>query len=233
MRRNLFFILPMVIVISMLTFGSGLYAANYKLIDKIDEAEEVLKEIMRVPEKSIPTDLFSRCKAIAIFPSTIRGGFIFGARYGKGVILAHDEKTGQWSGPAFFTIAGGSWGFQIGAQSIDLILMIMNERGLRGLLQTKFTLGGDVGVSAGPVGRGAEASTDLSLKAGILSYSRSRGLFAGITLKGAVIKPNNDANSSLYGRSIFAEEILKHRAESPPCAQDLRETLSRYSSAAY
>lgn len=187
---------------------SAAVAEEAKLDMRIDECKNLLEEVMEMPDKSIPTDLLENCSGVAIFPSVIKGGFIFGGRFGRGVVLHRDKKTGAWSAPSFYTIAGGSWGLQIGGQLIDLILVITNERGLKGLLQNKFTIGGDAAASAGPVGRNAEAGTDLLLKAGILSYSRSKGLFAGISLNGAVIMPDDKANKLYYKQDLSAEEIL-------------------------
>src|SRR3989338_5506970 len=140
-----------------------------------------MNEIMMAPDQSIPEELLAKCKAIAIYPSVLKGSFIFGARFGRGVVLKRDEQTGKWGPVAFSTIGGGSWGLQIGGQATDLILVIMNERGMTGLLSNNFTLGADASVAAGPVGRQTEAGTDLTLSSGILAYSRNRGLFAGVS----------------------------------------------------
>jgi lipid-binding SYLF domain-containing protein len=184
------------------------YAENAKLDMRIDECKDLVNDVMQMPDKSIPTDLLEKASGVAIFPSVVKGGFIIGGRFGRGVVIYHDKETGRWSAPSFYTIAGGSWGLQIGGQITDLILVIMNERGIKGLLQDRFTIGGDASASAGPVGRNAEAGTDLLLKAGILSYSRSKGLFAGVAINGAVIMPDREANKSYYGRDIPAEDIL-------------------------
>lgn len=214
-------------ILSILLLASISYASNEKWTGKIEESGEVLEEIMQDPNESILPDLISRCAALAIFPSTIKGGFMIGGRYGEGVVLSRDQATGEWSAPAFFKIGGGSFGLQIGVQSIDLILVIMNKRGLRGLLQDKFTLGGGVAIAAGPVGRSAEASTDLLLKSEILSYSRTRGLFAGLAFKGAVITPDGKANEDMYGPKISVEDILiKGEVKPPVAAKKLINILS-------
>jgi len=201
-----------------------------KLEERVENSIEVINEVMAIPEKGIPTDLLRCCKAIAIFPNVLKGGFIFGATGGKGIICAHDPETGKWSPPAFFTIGGGSWGLQAGIQSIDLILVIMSKRGLDGILTSKVKLGGDIGIAAGPVGRRAEAGMDLLLKAEILSYSRSKGLFAGLSLEGATIFSNSDANRAFYGKELSARDILIDKKIKPNAlSQKLINTLTKYS----
>ena len=210
---------------------TNLYAeSREKLETRIQNCNEVLNEIIQMPDKGIPTELLSKCAAVAIFPYVLKGGFFVGARYGKGVVLAHNSKSGQWKPPAFFTIGGGSFGFQFGAQAIDLILVIMNKRGLEGLLKDKFTLGADAAVAAGPVGRSVSADTDLLLNAGIFSYSRSKGFFAGVALKGAVIMPDKEANRSYYGGPVDAGEILLGDKIIPPASsRELIKTLKNFS----
>jgi lipid-binding SYLF domain-containing protein len=195
----------------------------------VEESGRVLGEIQQMPDQSIPEDLMRSCSAIAIFPSTISAGFGIGGKYGQGVILVHDDRTGKWTPPAIFTIAGGSIGWQIGGQATDFVLLIMNRRSVDGILQGKFKLGGDASVAAGPVGRAAEASTDIQLKGGILSYSRSRGLFAGVKLEGAVITQHWDGDKALYGKELSATEILlEHKAKMPPSASNLLKVLNKY-----
>lgn len=223
-----------VILILAFTFftSSTLYAAEdiVKLEMRLQNCNEVLNEIMQMPDKGIPADLLSKCAAVAVFPYVLKGGFFVGARFGKGVVVAHDPKTGTWKTPAFFTVGGGSFGFQFGAQAIDLILVIMNKRGLEGLLNDRFTLGGDAAVAAGPIGRAVSADTDISLKAGIFSYSRSKGLFAGVALKGTVIAPDKQANKTYYGGPVNVEEILLgDRIIPPPSSKPLLQTLRRFS----
>ncbi|HTL71529.1 MAG TPA: lipid-binding SYLF domain-containing protein [Candidatus Eisenbacteria bacterium] len=189
-----------------------------------------MKEIMASPDQSIPEELLAKCRAIAIYPSVLKGGFILGARFGKGVVLKRDDR-GKWGPVAFSTIGGGSWGLQIGAESTDLILVVMNSRGLDGLLSDNFTLGADASIAAGPVGRSSEAATDLSLRAGIFSYSRSRGLFGGIALDGAVLTQDNESNAAYYGRDVTSRDILLEDAvEAKPSAADLVRSLEDYSS---
>jgi lipid-binding SYLF domain-containing protein len=195
----------------------------------VEEAGHVLSEIQQMPDQSIPEDLMRSCQAICIFPNTISAGFIFGGKYGQGIIMVRDEKTGQWSPPAAFTMAGGSFGWQIGVQGTDFVLLIMNRRSVDGILDGKFKLGADASVAAGPVGRAAEASTDIQMKGGILSYSRSRGLFAGVKLEGAVIAQEWDGNAALYGKSFSARQILlEEMAKMPKSAESLLAILNKY-----
>src|SRR3989338_6167782 len=206
------------------------FAANPDLDARIWEAKQVLAEIMMAPDQSIPEELLAKCKAIAIYPSVLKGGFIFSARYGRGVVLKREEGTGKWGPVAFSTIGGGGWGLQIGGSATDLILVVMNERGGKGLLSGQFTLGGDASVAAGPVGRASEASTDLSLRAGIFSYSRSRGLFAGIALDGAVVTQDNNSNTAYYGKYVTSRDILLGSAVSiQPSSQALVDALNEAS----
>ena len=200
------------------------------LDDRIWTASQVLDEIMVSPDQSIPEEMLAKCKAIAIYPDVLKGGFIFGVRFGRGVVVKKDETTGRWGPVAFSTIGGGSWGLQIGGSATDPILVVMNERGMRSLLENNFTLGGDASVAAGPVGRASQASTDLYLKAGILSYSRSRGLFAGIALDGAVLTQDNHSNGVYYGKPITSRDILLGQATTVQASSDvLIKKLTDYS----
>src|SRR5215813_12574190 len=168
------------------------------------EAAKIFTEIMNVKDKAIPKELLDTSEAIAVFPGVIKAAFLVGGRGGQGVISR--RVKGGWSEPAFFNLGGGSFGPQIGAQKTDYVLLIMNESGLKGLLKDKFELGGEAGIAAGPVGREAAASTTPRLDAGILSYSRSKGAYIGVALKGAYVSPDNDLNEAIYGRK--ATEIL-------------------------
>jgi lipid-binding SYLF domain-containing protein len=177
-----------------------------ELDEKIWEAGQVLEEYMQMPEQKIPKSLLANAKAIAIFPSMIKAGFILAGQYGEGVVLYKNDETGSWSAPAFFRMSGGSVGFQIGGEASDAILVITSERGVRGLLQNKFTLGADASVAAGPTGRDAEARTDWKMKSTVYSYSRSKGLFAGVSLDGVVINEEESKNIKRYGAA--AEQVL-------------------------
>lgn len=199
-----------------------------ELDDRIDDSRLVLEEIMKIPEKGIPTSLLMDAHAILIFPHVLEGAFLVGGKFGKGILSSRTAEAGKWSPPAFFSIGGGSFGFQAGVQAIDLVLLVMNERGVKALLKSRVTLGGDIAVAAGPAGRKATAGTDALLRTEILSYSRSKGLFAGVSLDGAVIVEDKDANRALYGKDVTAREILIERKVSslPPAGQQLMNTLS-------
>ena len=195
--------------------GAGLAIAQDDENKRLKTATTVFEEIMDAPDKAIPGAILDKAAAVAIFPSTLKAGFIFGGHRGKGVISARNEQ-GEWSTPAFLTLTGGSFGLQIGVQSVDLILVIMNRRGLEKLLQNEFKIGGDVSAVVGPIGRDIEASTDLTLHAEILSYSRTRGLFAGITLKGSTIRADRDANEQFYGYPFGSGQlVLEGEAATP------------------
>lgn len=193
------------------------------------EAAKIFTEIMNVRDKAIPKDLLDKAEAIAVFPGVIKAAFIFGGRGGQGVISR--RIRGGWGAPVFYNLGGGSFGAQIGAQKTDYILLIMNQDGLNGLVKDKFEMGGEVGVAAGPVGREAAASTNLTLDAGILSYSRSKGAFIGAAIKGAVISPDNDLNEAVYGRK--ASDLLTGKpilmADMPSSVRIFPRTLARYS----
>ena len=175
--------------------------------ERARKAGSVLSEIMGAPDQGIPEDLLEKAHAIAIIPHVVKGAFIVGGRYGKGLI-SRRGTDGNWTAPAFITIGGGSVGFQIGGSATDLVLVFTNEDGLKPLLKGKFTLGGDASVAAGPVGRTASGSTDITLSSAIYSYSRSKGLFAGVSLQGASITMDDSANEAVYGRPVTGEDIL-------------------------
>jgi SH3 domain-containing YSC84-like protein 1 len=168
----------------------------------------ILEEIQNSPDHKIPEYLISRAKAIIIFPTMVKAGFFVGGRYGKGVATARSQMTGEWGPPAFLYTAGGSFGFQFGAEAVDLILLVMTQRGLKGLLNEQLTLGADIAITAGPIGRHAEASVDIFMQGEIYSYSRSKGIFGGVSLKGTVITSDADANLAYYGKPLTAENIL-------------------------
>lgn len=192
-------------------------------------AAKTFTEIMNIRDKAIPQELLDNAEAIAVFPGVIKAAFIFGGRGGQGVISK--RVKGGWSAPAFFNLSGGSFGAQIGAQKNDYVFLIMNEDGVKGLLEDKFELGGEAGIVAGPIGREAAASTNPTLDAGILSYSRSKGAFIGAALKGAVISPDNDLNEAVYG--VKANEVLTGKqmavGQMPASVRIFPRTLARYS----
>ena len=200
-----YFSISLVFIFLMMTSAQADQSDRRELVKN---SAFVMDEIMDSPDGGIPKSLISKAKAIIIFPTMLKGGFLVAARYGQGVATVRSEKTGSWGPPAFLTTVGGSFGFQIGAQAIDLILLVMTERGLNGLLKDKFTLGADVGIASGPVGRYAEAGADVLMQGEIYSYSRSKGVFAGVSLKGTVIMANNDANNEYYRQNLTSKEIL-------------------------
>jgi len=175
---------------------------------RIDTALVVLEEIMAAADKSVARSIMESAEGIAVFPSLIKGGLVVGGQRGRGILSVRDKKSGAWSAPAFLTITGGSVGAQIGAQAIDLLLVINNERGLEQLVKNQFKIGADAAVAAGPVGRDASASTDIQMRAQILSYSRARGLFAGVTLNGSTIRQDRDANERFYGTAYRTGQIV-------------------------
>ena len=193
------------------------------------DASEAFADIMNVKDKAIPKELLDRAEAIAVFPDVVKAAFIVGGRGGQGVISK--RVKGGWGPPAFFNLGGGSFGPQIGAQKTDYVLLIMNPDGVKGLLSDKFEIGGEAGVAAGPIGREAAASTSPRLDAGILSYSRSKGVFIGAAIKGAVITPDNDLNEAIYG--MKASDVLTGKtltlAQMPPSVRIFPRTLVRYS----
>lgn len=184
--------------------------------DRIWNASNALRQIMTAEDAGVPNAVMSSVDAIAIFPSTIRGGFIFGGHRGRGIVSARDVQTGEWSLPAFLTLTGASFGLQIGGQATDIVLLIMNRRGLDRILGNQFKIGAEASVAAGPVGRSAAAATDLLLTAEILSYSRSRGLFAGVSLEGSTVRSDRDANERYYGYPYDTRDIILDRQPSPP-----------------
>ena len=200
--------------------------------DRIKEAGVILGEIMAAPDKAIPSSVLAKAEAIAIFPSTIKGAFIVGAQRGKGIISVRDSSRGTWSSPAFMSLTGGSVGFQIGGQAVDVVLVVQNRRGLENLLQNQFEIGGEASATAGPVGRDTAASTDIQLRAEILSYSRSRGLFAGVSLKGAALRQDQDSNQTFYGSRFRTRDVvLDGKAtmpQSPEAVTTWVEALTRH-----
>ena len=184
---------------------------------RAESAATVLNEIMATPDKGIPSEILGSAKCVAVVPSLLKGGFVFGAMHGRG--MATCRTPNGWSAPAPLTTTGGSFGLQIGGQAVDLIMVIMNERGMTALLSSKFKLGADASVAAGPVGRHAEGSTDWKMRAEVLTYSRARGLFAGITFNGAVIKQDEDATRELFGRMVDFKSLLTGAVPTPQAAE--------------
>jgi len=194
---------------------------------RIQKATQVFQEIMKTPDKGIPRDLLEKAKCVAIIPGEETAAFIFGGNYGKG--LATCRTANGWSAPMFVAVGGGSVGFQIGASFTDVVLLFMNDHALESLMSDKFTIGADVTVAAGPVGRQATADTDIKLKAEILSYSRSKGVFAGVSVDGAVVQADHSGDKAMYGSDVTHQEILHGKVAVPEPAQRLLAELARYS----
>src|SRR5438045_41131 len=200
-------------------------AISDKLKSRIDESATVLTELHSAPDKDVPKELWDRATCVIVIPSVKKAAFVFGGEYGKGLMSC--RQGGGWSAPVFMQLQKGSWGLQIGAQSIDLVLLVNNERGMKKLLGNKVTLGAEASVAAGPVGRDARAATDAQMKAEILSYSRTQGLFAGINLSGGVLKPDGDDNQEAYGRKITPSAILTGSAAAPAATSAFMKALVR------
>jgi len=184
--------------------------------DRLAHAGEVLRQVMATPDKGIPEEVMDHAKCVAVVPHLVKGGFVFGAEGGKGAVTC---RTGHgWSAPAFFDIAGGSWGLQIGVEGIDLVMIIQNDKGMQDLLQSKFQIGGDASAAAGPVGRHASADTDWKLNAEILTYSRAKGVFAGLTLNGAAVHRDDDAMKVIYGPGVSTHDVLSGEVSPTPAA---------------
>ncbi len=204
---------------------------DIKETDRLENAGEVMGEILNVPD-DIPQDLLDKAECIVVFPSVLKLAFGIGGSYGRGAMICRSGEhfTGPWGAPSMAALEGGSFGFQLGGQATDFVLLIMNPRGAKAILDSKVKLGADMAAAAGPKGRDAAASTDATLRAEILSYSRSRGLFAGISLEGSTLRPDNDANEKVYGKKISAEEIVRRGAVPvPPSAEKMISILNRRS----
>jgi SH3 domain-containing YSC84-like protein 1 len=198
--------------------------------DRLDASADVLRDMMHADDKGIPQDLMNRAQCVVVIPNMKKAGFIWGAKYGRGYAVCRRRGGSGWTAPAGMRIEGGSFGLQIGGSESDAVVLVNNEAGMKHLLSDKFTLGGDATVAAGPVGRDASAQTDVALHAEMLSYSRSRGLFAGIALEGATLRPDKDADRELYGRDITNREILTGGdIKAPASAEKLERALNRES----
>jgi lipid-binding SYLF domain-containing protein len=199
----------------------GTYAwagsAREDTVDRLQSSVEVVRSIMSTPDKGIPEEVLSGAKCILVVPHLIKGGFIFGAKHGRGVATC--RTADGWSAPAFVSVGGGSWGLQIGVEGVDLIMLVMNDRGFQQLLSSKFELTGEGSVAAGPVGRHASAGTDWKLNTEVLTYSRSKGVFAGLTLEGAVVEQDNDSTHAIYGKHMMFRNILSGKVP-PPASTD-------------
>lgn len=216
--------------IAAIALGAGLLSAA-DAPDRLEAASSALKEVMETPDRAIPQDLLNRAQCIVIVPGLKKGAFIFGAKYGRGFVSCRRSGGVGWSAPGSIRVEGGSFGFQIGGTDTDAFMLVMNEKGMDRLLSTKFTLGADASVAAGPVGRSTQAETDAALTAEILTWSRQRGLFAGVSLSGATLREDSDWNQDLYGKKITNRDIvLKGNVAVPKAASALLAELNRYSS---
>jgi SH3 domain-containing YSC84-like protein 1 len=222
--------------ISVIAFGLAMTASSIsaraadddkgKLKERLDAAANVISEVMSAPDKGIPSGILSGASCVVVIPSFKRGAFIGGVEYGQGVATCRTPRG--WSAPVFTQLAGGSFGFQIGGQATDLVLVAMNEQGLQQMLKNKFKMGADAAASAGPVGRNAQAGTDWKMNAEFLSYSRAKGLFAGIDLDGTVLSQNEDATRGMYGANVPFDEVLKGNQATPEPAMNFVSTVAKY-----
>jgi lipid-binding SYLF domain-containing protein len=205
----------------------GTYAygtARSDTVERLQSSVEVIRSIMNTPDKGIPEEVLADAKCMVVVPHLIKGGFIFGGKHGRGV--ASCRTPDGWSAPAFVSVGGGSWGLQIGVEGVDLVMLVMNDQGLQHLLSSKFALTGEGSVAAGPVGRHASAGTDWKMNTEMLTYSRSKGVFAGLTLEGAVIQQDDDSTRAIYGKHMMFRNILSGRAKTPRSAEAFIEAVS-------
>ena len=202
-------------VVLILVFAASLAFADAKKdsTERLQNAGTVLNEIMAAPDKGIPGEVFDGAKCVVVVPHMVKGGFVFGGKHGRGVATCRTGKG--WSAPAFVSIGGGNWGLQIGVQGVDLVMMIMNDKGAQAMLANKFQVGGDASVAAGPVGRHASAGTDWKADTAILSYSRTKGVFAGLTLEGSIVQQDDDSTLAIYGKQIDQKTILNGGVAAP------------------
>jgi SH3 domain-containing YSC84-like protein 1 len=210
--------------------GTAPAVEETKEAKQLQKATNVVNEIMGAPDKGIPQDLLNKAVCVGVVPSDIRGAFVVGGEYGRGVLVCRQHGNGHWGAPSLFTLGGANVGFQLGGKATDVVFIVMNAAGAKKLVQDSFKLGADASATAGPVGRTAEGATDLQLHAEILSYSRTRGLFAGVSLEGAVLKQDKDGNERLYGKRVAAKDLLINGTVSAPAAaRSLDQVLAKYS----
>jgi lipid-binding SYLF domain-containing protein len=206
-------------VLAILSFSSLCWAGSARedATERLDNAKSVMHEIMGMPDKGIPEEVLEHAKCVAVIPHMVKGGFVFGGKGGKGVTTC--RTANGWSAPAFITISGGSWGLQIGVEAVDVVLIIQNDKGMQRLLSSNFQIGGDASAAAGPVGRHAEAGTDWKMDTEILTYSRAKGAFAGLTLEGASLRQDNDSRHAIYGPHVTTRALLLGKVPAPAAAQ--------------
>jgi lipid-binding SYLF domain-containing protein len=227
--KKLFF-LTLSVSLCSFSFAADEAGREPKATDRVQAAATVLNEIQGAPDKGIPQEVLGSADCVAVVPSMLKGGFIVGGKYGRGLASCRTEKG--WSAPAFFVVTGGSFGFQIGGQAVDLVMLIMNKDGMKHLLSSQFALGADASVAAGPVGRHAEGNTDWKMRAEVLTYSRARGLFAGVSLNGAVIKQDKDSTRELYGHMVSFPASLQGEVDPPAGANPFLTSLAKWAQAA-
>ena len=216
-----------VIVVSLSSFTLAAdEQKESKATDRVQGAADVLNEIQSAPDSGIPQNILGHAECVAVVPSMLKGGFVVGAKYGRGLASCRTPKG--WSAPAFFVVEGGSFGFQIGGQAVDLVMLIMNNEGMQRLLSSQFQLGADASVAAGPVGRHAEGDTDWKMRAQILTYSRARGVFAGATLNGAVVKQDKNSTREFYGHMVTFKAALTGEVEPPAPASPFLSSLAKW-----
>src|SRR5712671_844530 len=234
MKKSFFFTLVLVSLCSLPFMAVGQTTNDQtkesKVTDRVQAAAEVLDQIQGAPDKGIPQEVLGSAECVAVVPSMLKGGFIVGAKYGRGLASCRTPKG--WSAPAFFMVTGGSIGFQIGGQAVDLVMLVMNNAGMQHLLSSKFALGADASVAAGPVGRHAEGNTDGKMRAQVLTYSRTRGIFAGVSLNGAVVKQDKDSTREFYGRMVPFRTALTGEIEAPAGANEFLSALAKWAQAA-
>jgi lipid-binding SYLF domain-containing protein len=218
------------VLFSILLTAAALAANDKEPFQRLEQSATVFSEVMAAPDKGIPEDMLEKAHCVVIVPGMKTGAFVVGAKYGKGFISCRNKKDAGWSAPGAVRIEGGSFGLQIGGSETDVILLVMNERGAQRLLSSQFTLGAEGEVAAGPVGRSATAQTDAKMTAEILSWSRTRGVFAGIALQGATLRQDLDDNAALYGSKRENREIVASGVEPPKAASRLLSLLNKYSS---
>ena len=228
--RKLVVFVSLVLILTPSLFADETTTPDNKATRRVESAGTVLDEIQGAPDQGIPEEVLGSAECVAVIPTLLKGGFIFGGRYGKGVASCRTPKG--WSAPAFFTIGGGSFGLQIGGEAVDLVMLIMNENGMKNLLSSQFKLGADASAAAGPVGRHASADTDWKMKAQVLTYSRARGAFAGLELTGASIRQDKDSTREFYGRMVPFKTSLQGDVDAPKTAYPFLNSLAKWAKAA-
>jgi lipid-binding SYLF domain-containing protein len=211
---------------SLTSFAADDQTKESKATDRVQAAADVLNEIEGAPDSGIPQEILGSAECVAVVPSMLKGGFIVGAKYGRGLASCRTPKG--WSAPAFFAVEGGSFGFQIGGQAVDLVMLIMNKDGMQHLLSSQFALGADASVAAGPVGRHAEGNTDWKMRAQVLTYSRARGVFAGVSLNGAVVKQDKNSTREFYGHFVSSKAALTGEVDASAAANPFLTTLAKW-----